>query len=56
MLTDDNFQIRHAAYNVLKGKKEAELPFLEKLQVKPHLSPTVCRMADDIAGFKIKEK
>lgn len=48
MLADEDFQVRHAAYRVLKEKKQQALPFLKELKLKHGLLPSVYRMVDDI--------
>ncbi len=51
LLADDDFQVRHAAYRVLKERKQQDIAFLKKLKKKHGILPSVSRMADDIEGL-----
>jgi len=49
LLTDENFQVRHAAYRSLKEiNSQAVLPLLEHLRSETGLLPSVYNMADDL--------
>ena len=52
MLSDKNFQVRHAAYRILKKKPAAAAPFLERLLNKKNQPDITRDMAYDILGLK----
>jgi hypothetical protein len=50
LLTDADFQVRHAAYRMLLEKKAQARPFLSALRANPDTAPIAALMLDELLG------